>query len=248
VHGNGRLGPVDLGAEEDELAARVLRDGDDRANPDRLAERVVLPREALVERERDVVGRLLVVGEEEDRAGVAVFPHVGVLVHLLPREAAVAREERVRVGVVDERLADVADGEHEADRRGGRVGRPRVATLGVAVDVQGAVLQGEERVSVTRRREGERVRERRGREERGGRTVPRQSYERPSESDLGGTSGFHLPPSLCVMRVWSFLLLLRVASSGFETTLMTAMPSRPIIFSKSTKPLPLRLTYSIDGL
>lgn len=58
--------------------------------------------------------------------------------------------------------------------------------------------------------------------------------------------GFQDPPSLCVIRVCSFFLPLTAASSGFVRTLTTATPSRPIIFSKSTKPRSFLFTWSIE--
>jgi len=112
MNGDGRVWLVGVDAEEDELAAGVHRDRHDGPDADALSESIVLPRETLVESVRDVVGDLLVVGEDEDRSLVAVLPHVGVLVHLLPGEASIASEERVRVGVGNERFADVADSEH----------------------------------------------------------------------------------------------------------------------------------------
>ena len=140
VDRDGRLGLVGPGTEQDKLAARVGRHRHDRLDPDRLAERVVLPRQSLVEGVRDAVGRLLVVREEQDRAGVAKLPHVRVLVDFFPREAAVASQERVRVGVRPQVFADGADGEHESDGGRGRVGRAGVAALRVTVNMEGAVL------------------------------------------------------------------------------------------------------------
>jgi hypothetical protein len=64
--------------------------------------------------------------------------------------------------------------------------------------------------------------------------VELQSYSWPRESFPGGVMGFHVPPSLCVILVWIFFLPEMSASAGFATTLITAIPSRPIIFSKST--------------
>ena len=51
-------------------------------------------------------------------------------------------------------------------------------------------------------------------------------------------------PSLCVMRVCRFLSFESFASAGFATMLTRAMPSRPIIFSKSTNPCSFLLTFS----
>lgn len=156
MNGDGRVWLVGVDAEEDELAAGIHGYGHDGPDADALSKGVVLPRETLVESVRDVVGDLLVVGEDEDRSLVAVFPHVGILMHLLPGEASIAREERVRVGVGDERLSDVADGEHESRGGGRRVGGARILALGIAVDMKGAVLWRSE-ISRARRAKGRRT-------------------------------------------------------------------------------------------
>lgn len=138
VDRDGAVGLARARAEEDELATRVGRHGDDGPGPDCVAEDVVVPGEALVERIGDAIRRALIVDEEQDRALIAVLPQMGVLVDLLPGEAAVAGEERVRVGVRDQMLADVADGHHEPDGARTRIRRPRVLALRVAVQVEGA--------------------------------------------------------------------------------------------------------------
>lgn len=140
MHGNGRIGLIRIDSEENKLPTRIHRHSDDRPDPHPLPKDVLLPRQPLIKRINNAISRVLVVDEKEDRSLIAVLPEMGVLVHLLPGEAAVASEECVRVGVGDEGFSDVSDGEHEADGGGGGVGRSGIASFGEAVDVKSAVL------------------------------------------------------------------------------------------------------------
>jgi hypothetical protein len=94
-------------AEEDESPARVLRDGLDALHTESLAKGILVPSQTLVGREQDVIHRLLVVDEHDDRTRVTKLPHVRVLVDFLPRKAAVTSEEDVRVGVWCKLLAHI---------------------------------------------------------------------------------------------------------------------------------------------
>lgn len=126
--------------EEDELATRVHRYSHDTLDTNPFPEIVVLPAQPFVERVRDVVRRVFVIREKENRSLVSVLPDVRVLVYFLPREATVAGQERVRVGVGQEVFADVSDCQHETDCRRRRVRRARVSSLSVSVNVKGAAL------------------------------------------------------------------------------------------------------------
>jgi len=53
-------------------------------------------------------------------------------------------------------------------------------------------------------------------------------------------------PSLRVILLCSFFLPEIVASCGFDTMLINAIPSSPTIFSKSTYPRSFLLTFSMD--
>jgi len=70
-----------------------LRHGYDRVHTDLLIhEFILVPVEARVGREQDVVRWLFVVRHDEDRAGVT---EVHILVNFFPREARIAAQERV---------------------------------------------------------------------------------------------------------------------------------------------------------
>lgn len=95
-------------------------------------------------------------------------------------------------------------------------------------------------------------------------TVVSHSYLLPSESDLGGLMGFHVPPkttdqrnededtiksllpSLWVILDWSNFFPVKGDSRGFDTILISAIPSNPTNFSKSTYPASFLLTLSTE--
>ena len=85
-----------------------------------------------------MIGHLLVVDNDDDRARVAKLPHVGVLVDLFPGETAIPREEDVRVGVRRKLLADVAYRKHQPNGRRTAVCRLGISSLGVSVDLHRA--------------------------------------------------------------------------------------------------------------
>ena len=94
-----------------------------------------------------MVGRTLVVGHDEDRAGVAELPEVRVFVHFFPGETGVAAEEGVALVICFEVLADVSDGHEETGNGRCAEGGTDIVALGVPMDVQRAFLADRTAVS-----------------------------------------------------------------------------------------------------
>jgi len=142
VHRNVPVGVVGVVSEQNELAARIRRHSRDPAHAHLVVvfKLVDVPADTLVETVHDVVRRLLVVGHDEHRTAVTELPEVRVLADLLPSETAVARQESVRVAVLGEILADIADGHHKTNDGRAAVGGADVVALGEAMQLEGAFL------------------------------------------------------------------------------------------------------------
>lgn len=96
--------------EQNELPARVRRNGGDRPDPDRLVAELILPPvQSFICTEENVIGRFLVVSHDENRTGVSELEKVGILVNFLPGEPSITTQERVTVRVTSKPLSDVPD-------------------------------------------------------------------------------------------------------------------------------------------
>ncbi len=135
-----------LAADEQELERGAVGDGGEHLCAHLDAEVELVPVLAKVGRVRDVVGDVLVVDHDEDRALVAKLVLVCVARDHLPRPAGIGAEEGVALVVVLEAAADGADAHDKA----GRKRRVELSDIGLARDgpeVEGAVF-GVARVAV----------------------------------------------------------------------------------------------------
>ena len=135
MNGNRHVRLFRIHAQQDEFPTRIHRRSNDGSHSNPLSKRIILPRQSLVERISDMIRRILVVDEKEDRSLISILPDMSILVHFLPRESSISSEERIGVGIGGEVFSDVTDGEHET-RGGGRgVGRARILSFSVPVDL-----------------------------------------------------------------------------------------------------------------
>ena len=130
-----------------------------------------------------MIRSILVVDEKQNRSLISVLPNMSIFVDFFPRKSSVASEERIGVGVGGERFSNVTDGEHETGGGGRGVGRSWILSFGVAVNLESASLRYNTSAQL-------------GDERRARLTVLVQSYDRPTESFVGGLRTFHRPPSL----------------------------------------------------
>lgn len=136
------LGFIVVGSlrQQDKLAARLGGHRQDALHPQVVVEGILAPCQTFVRAVHDVIRGFLIVDKHNDRARVTVFPQVSVLVNLFPRLASISREENVTVIVWQQRFTNIADSNHEAGHRGTTVGGLGITSLGVAVDMETAVL------------------------------------------------------------------------------------------------------------
>jgi len=123
-------------SKQNEFSAGIHGDRDNDPNPNWLVRELVLsPILAFVRAEKDVIRWLFIVGHDENGTGVAKFPHVGILMHLLPAKPGITTQECVGVGVASKGFPHVADSHKKTNNRGATVGSTGIATFGVTVDM-----------------------------------------------------------------------------------------------------------------
>lgn len=105
-----RLGRV---PEKDELSARVSWDGYNTPDSHLVTKRVLAPCHAFVSTVQNPISGHFVISHNKNRARVAKFPKMGVLMHFFPSEASVATQERIAFCVRGEMFSYVAYGHHK---------------------------------------------------------------------------------------------------------------------------------------
>ena len=106
-----------------------------------------------------------------------------------PGETGVATEEGIALLVRSELFTDVTDGHEKTGNAWSAVCCSGIETFGVAVNLKGTALRNYGYYDQTYKVNLRKL------------TVLSQAYLFPCESTLGGTKGFQVPPSLCVILV-----------------------------------------------
>jgi len=99
VNRDGRFRSIRFSTEQDEFSTRIHWNRDDTLDSNRFTKVIILPTESLVESVSDVIGRILVVGENENRSLISVFPNMSIFVNFLPSESSISCQESVGIGV-----------------------------------------------------------------------------------------------------------------------------------------------------
>ena len=115
VNSDSRFRSIRFGTEEDEFSTRIHRNSDDTLDSNRFTEIIILPTESFVESVSNVIGRVFIVCENENRSLISVFPNMGILVNFFPGESSISSEESVGIGVGEEMFSDVSNCQHQTD-------------------------------------------------------------------------------------------------------------------------------------
>ena len=127
--------------QEHKLAACILWHRHKIPHSDLLVRELELaPTEPFVCRKQDMVCRLLVVDDNDDRARVTKLPQMRVLVHFFPCEPTIPGQECIALGIRSERFTHVANCHHDPDNRWAAVCRTGIEALRVSVNMKPTAL------------------------------------------------------------------------------------------------------------
>ena len=128
--------------KQNEPPARVRRHGGNRLNPDRLgAELVFPPVQPFVGTEENVIGRVLVVGHDQNGSRISELEEMGILMDFLPSKPSITTQESVTVRVSCQSFSNVSNTHDQARDRWSTERGSRVETFRVSVKVKGTFLK-----------------------------------------------------------------------------------------------------------